>query len=75
MEFWIARDKAGTLTVFSTKPEYMYDRYWQNDKRDGKKLPIVISQKWLKTMFNFVTFENSPQRIVLKITDGEEKII
>lgn len=65
MEFWIARTEDNELSLHTVKPVYKideYDRvYYWNGGRIGE-LPI--------TSFPEVTFENSPQKVELKIIEN-----
>lgn len=67
MSFWIARDRAGYLKVFSTKPEFIHNRYWKNDEGDGRQLATMMPKSWWETLFDNVTFENSPVEVELNL--------
>lgn len=62
MKLWIARDKDGLIYLYMKKPtlitRYLITRYF-----DTKYLIGEIDE----TSFPEVTFENSPQRVELKL--------
>lgn len=65
MQLWIARDKNRTLTLFQEKPELSkYDPIWQDSYNRGH---MTIDQ----FLFPEVTFENSPQRVKIKLVKEE----
>ena len=57
MELWIARNKSGTLTLWFNKPTKQGDGWYNNDG-----FFILDSEQ-----FSEVTFENSPQKVELKL--------
>ena len=63
MELWIARDKDGTLSLTDEKPILSVSR--TNWLTSGNSSYIELS----KDMFPEVTFENSPQRVELKLLE------
>ena len=61
MELWIARDKDSTLWLFNTKPYCKYNLCW-NTRCDEH---LQLNQE----LFPEVTFENSPQKVELKLIE------
>ena len=64
MKLWIARDKDGTLCLFREKPTL--DVYYWFDNSLGMTGCIA---ELLKTDFPEVTFENSPQKVEIKVVN------
>lgn len=64
MELWIARDKDGTLWLFSEKPVLDKDYWWYNDSDCEGGLGELDSY-----CFPEVTFENSPQKVEFKLIE------
>lgn len=62
MKIWIARDKDGTLCIFREKPT-LDVCYWFDHSLGNNGCIAEL----LKTDFQEVTFENSPQEIELKL--------
>ena len=60
MELWIARDKYDDLWMFENMPILCRDECWC-DSKNGNFMLLD------KTLFPDVTFENSPQKIELKL--------
>ena len=59
---WIARDKDGSLRVFTVKPELLDNRVWV--RREG-----IPDSKEMRINRNFhleVTFENSPKKLIVE---------
>ena len=59
MELWIARDKNGMLTLFDGEPFLKGKHFACNDLTSAIILEV--------DMFPEVTFENSPQKVELKL--------
>lgn len=57
---WIARDKDGTLAIFKNKPILDCDDIWCSE--DVNEEFSIIN----RNMFSEITFENSPQRLIIK---------
>ena len=66
MKLWIARDKDDTLCLFREKPTL--DVYYWFDNSLGMTGCIA---ELLKTDFPEITFENSPQRVKIKLIKEE----
>lgn len=66
MKLWIARDKNGTLCVFSYKPELYpeYGNIWGLEDAFYKCIELD------SRLFREITFENSPQQVELKLIEG-----
>lgn len=60
MKMWISRDSNGDLHLHSTKPEKQ-TYIWTSVFTDGKDYTIDYK------LFPSVTFENSPQKVELKL--------
>lgn len=60
MEFWIARDKDGSLTIFKNEP-FLSSIGWRVIGGDEM---LFISES---DSFPEVTFENSPQKVRLEL--------
>lgn len=60
MELWIARDKNGGLYLHFDKPTTDYGKYYFTSTR-----AVVIKRE----LFPEVTFENSPQKVELKLVE------
>ena len=66
-KFWIARDRAGYLKAFPSKPEFIYNRYWQCYEGGGREIPKVCPTGWWEPIFDDITFENSPVEVELTL--------
>lgn len=60
MKLWIARNISGKLTLFEEEP-YVVDGDWGTWRTYGSCMVID------KELFPEVTFENSPQKVELKL--------
>ena len=65
MEFWIARDKVGFLSIFKNEP-FLTSGGWM--VVGGDQMLFVGDSD----SFPEVTFENSPQKIRLELVKEEE---
>lgn len=63
MEFWIARDKDGTISLTDEKPTLSVSK--TNWLTSGDSGYIELESE----MFSEVTFENSPQKVELKLVE------
>lgn len=62
---WAARDRAGALFFFETKPELSYDQtYFYSEEKYG--FPTESD------LYDFITFENSPVYLP-ELVEGSEK--
>lgn len=62
MKFWIARDKRDFVYLFTFEPEYNITLgSWESYDYEKIELGILC--------FPEVTFENSPQKVELKLID------
>lgn len=73
MDFWVARNQNGDLSMFSKKPEkiqgWHHEYYWST-REEGE------SSMWLDNdLFPEVTFENSPQEVNLEAPNGSKSTI
>ena len=66
MDFWIAIDKDGALSIFKNKP-FLTSSGW---KVIGGDELLFISDS---DSFPEVTFENSPQKVELKLVKEQTK--
>ena len=68
MKLWIARDESNDLNLYHLKPKLKKSvgdmSFWQPQKF-GIEYPICSK------LFPEVTFENSPQRVEIKLIKGE----
>ena len=62
MEFWIARDKQGWLGLYKEKPVWRASSKGIEDWNDGYFMSYLD-----RNTFDDVTFENSPQRVEIKL--------
>lgn len=70
MKFWAARDKAGHLFIFPSKPIWEF-RVWLCQTGGGWMMPEGLNKNtWFSDFFTEVTFENSPQQF--KLISSEE---
>jgi hypothetical protein len=58
MEIWIARDKSGTLALHESEPYYSFGVYWHNCNQE-----FYLDSE----LFPEVTYENSPQKVEIKL--------
>ena len=67
-EYYIARDKDGLLWLFGSEPvKNEIDGIFMVNRNENGEWPEEYELK--KEMFPEVTFENSPQRIELKLVN------
>lgn len=65
MEFWIARDKDGSLWKYDDEPVLRSEKsFGVKPNQNGKTKPAKPLQDWY---FPEVTFENSPQMVEVKL--------
>lgn len=65
MEFWIARDKDGSLWMYNDEPVLRSeDSFGVKPNQNGKTKPAKQLRDWY---FPEVTFENSPQQVEIKL--------
>ena len=62
MKMWIARDKNGTLALHESEPYCPYNNTWHNSNQE-----FYLDDD----LFPEVTFENSPQKIEIKLVKEE----
>ena len=62
-KIWIARDKDGTLTVFSERPILKDNEYWVAPYNGTREMTIPESEYY----YSELTFKNSPQELELVI--------
>ena len=62
-KLWIARDKDGTLTVFSERPILKDNEYWAAPYNGTAEMDIAENEYY----YSELTFENSPQQLELVI--------
>ena len=64
MDFWVARDEDGDLFLYNQKPSILKTEVdpWDCFQAPNKEF-LVISNE----LFPEVTFENSPQKVELKL--------
>ena len=70
MDFWIARDEDGDLFLYNQKPSILKTGIdpWDCFQTPNKEF-LVISNE----LFPEVTFENSPQKVELKLINNDSK--
>lgn len=66
MKLWIARDKDGSLYLYPNKP-IKQDLAGYFDSQDSEMIEKIVDLDYL---FSFVTWENSPQEIELKLINN-----
>jgi hypothetical protein len=64
MRLWIARDKTGWLGLYKEKPVWRESSNGIEDWNDGCFMSYLDSNT-----FDDVKFENSPQKVELKLVD------
>lgn len=62
MEFWMARDRNGTLGIFKDKPVVRRGVEWCSE---GEEYLCITTED----SFPDVTFENSPKRVEIVLVD------
>lgn len=69
---WIARDKDGSLCLYSKKPKLSkeFEGFWICSQYDILVDVIVLPSKY----FPEITFENSPKQLEIKLIENEKNI-
>ena len=63
MKYWTARDKDGELYLFDEEPKLYKNYLWGTSTECGRSFRLDSD------LFPEITFENSPQKVELKLVD------